>query len=65
VSHFAGCQHVSVDEAWMIGDNLEYDIKAAQKLGVFGIWVDWRGKGLPESTNIQPDRIIQTIAELL
>ena len=56
---------VAATEAWMIGDNLEFDVEGAQRLGIFGIWVDWRGVGLPESLQIQPDRIIKTLGELL
>ena len=56
---------VAAAEAWMVGDNLEHDIGGAQKLGIFGIWVDWRCTGLPDSTTIQPDRIINTLSDLL
>lgn len=52
-------------EAWMVGDNLEWEIAAPQKLGIRGIWVDWAGNGLPESTTVRPDRIIRAISELL
>ena len=41
-------------EAWMVGDNLEWEIAAPQKLGIRGIWVDWAGNGLPESTTVRP-----------
>lgn len=56
---------VDPSEAWMIGDRLEDDIKPAQKLGIYAIWVDWRGEGLPESSTVQPDRIIRKLVELL
>lgn len=52
-------------EAWMVGDRLEHDVKPAQKLGIYAIWVDWRGEGLPESSTVQPDRIIRKLSELL
>jgi putative hydrolase of the HAD superfamily len=51
-------------EAWMVGDNLIWDIEAPQKLGIKGIWVDFAYQGLPEGYPIQPDRIIHSIAEL-
>ena len=57
--------NVTAPEACMIGDDLERDIGGAQKLGIFGIWVDWRGGGLPKPTHIQPDGIIKTPSELL
>jgi len=56
---------VDPSEAWMVGDRLEHDVKPAQKLGIYAIWVDWRGEGLPESSTVQPDRIIQKLSELL
>lgn len=54
----------SVD-AWMVGDDLERDIAGAQSAGIYAIWVDWRGRGLPESTGVKPDRTIRTISELV
>lgn len=57
--------NVAAQETWMVGDDLERDIGGAQRLGIFGIWLDWRGVGLPESSMVRPDRIIQSISELL
>ncbi len=56
---------VTPQESWMIGDNLEHDVGGAQKVGIFGIWVDWRGTGLPESTTVRPDIIITKLSDLL
>ena len=56
---------VDPSKTWMVGDRLEHDIKPAQKLGIYAIWVDWRGEGLPESSTVQPDRIIRRLSELL
>jgi putative hydrolase of the HAD superfamily len=52
-------------EAWMVGDNLEWEVVIPQRLGMFAIWLDVAGKGLPESNSIHPDRIIRTLPELL
>lgn len=52
-------------EVWMVGDRLEDDIGGAQSVGIYAIWVDWRGGGLPKSSDVQPDRIIRTLLELL
>ena len=49
----------------MVGDSLEWDIAPAQKLGIYGIWVDWRNEGLLESATVKPDRIITAISELV
>jgi putative hydrolase of the HAD superfamily len=57
--------NVMAAEAWMVGDDLERDVEASQKLGIYGIWMDWKGEGLPESTTVQPDKVIKTLSELL
>lgn len=51
-------------EAWMVGDNLEWDVAAPQQLGMSGIWVDFAGTGLPAFSPVRPDRIIRTLSEL-
>jgi putative hydrolase of the HAD superfamily len=53
------------DEVWMVGDNLEWDVVAPQKLGIFSIWLDFAGTGLPEGSTVRPDRIIRSLTELL
>ena len=63
--HALGKLRVSPEKAWMVGDNLEWDVAGAQKAGIFAIWVDWRGEGLPELSTVEPDRIIRNISELL
>ena len=52
-------------DAWMVGDNLEADIRGAQQVGVHAIWVDPAGDGLLEGTPVRPDRIICSLSELL
>lgn len=51
--------------AWMIGDNLEWEVRVPQQLGLYTVWVDFAAKGLPPDAPAQPDRIIHTLAELL
>lgn len=53
------------DQAWSAGDNLEWDVGAPQRLGVHGVWVDYRRGGLPAGTPVRPDRIIHALSELL
>ena len=57
--------NASPSEASMVGDNLEWDVAAPQRLGIFGIWNDYARTGLPSATAILPDRIIHTITELV
>ena len=52
-------------EAWMVGDNLEWEVAIPQHLGMYAIWLDFAGTGLPASSSIRPDRIIRTLPELL
>jgi putative hydrolase of the HAD superfamily len=56
---------VTASETWMIGDNLEWEVEAPQRLGIYSIWMDVHGEGLPPGTTIKPDRIIRSLAELL
>jgi len=56
---------VEARETWMVGDNLEWEVAAPQALGIYAIWHDHLGDGLPENSPIKPDRIIRSIAELL
>ena len=63
-NHTLECLEVTAGEAWMVGDNLYADVGGAQAVGIYGVWVDWRGNGLPDNTPAIPDRIIQSIAEL-
>ena len=52
-------------DAWMVGDNLEWEVAAPQRLGICGIWIDPSGAGLPSSTTVHPDRIIRSLTDLL
>ena len=52
-------------DAWMVGDNLEWEVATPQRLGLRGIWVDWAGVGLPDGTSVRPDRIVRAISELV
>jgi putative hydrolase of the HAD superfamily len=56
---------MSPKDVWMVGDNLEWDVAAPQRLGIFGIWHDFLGTGLPEGSTVRPNRIIRTLPELL
>ena len=56
---------VTAPETWMVGDNLEWEVEAPQRLGIYAIWIDVHGEGLPENSGIRPDRIIRSLTELL
>jgi len=56
---------VAPQGAWMIGDHLEWEVRVPQRLGMYAIWVDFAGAGLPESSTVRPDRIIHSLRELI
>jgi len=56
---------VSADEAWMIGDNFEWEIAAPQRLGIKGVWLDHRGAGVPADATVQPFLVIRSWSELM
>ncbi len=55
---------VQPHETWMVGDNLEWEVVAPQRLGIRAIWHDSLGRGLPAGTTARPDRIIRSLHEL-
>lgn len=56
---------VEPHETWMVGDHLEWEVAAPQRLGIFAIWHDAAGRGLPAGSPVRPDRVIRAISELL
>ena len=56
---------VTAADTWMVGDNLEWEVVAPQRLGIYSIWIDVHGDGLPPGSPIRPDRIIRSLTELL
>jgi putative hydrolase of the HAD superfamily len=56
---------VTPQEAWMVGDDVAFDIAVPQKLGMMAIWIDPARRGLPEKSSVHPDAIIRRLAELL
>ncbi len=56
---------VAAPDTWMIGDNLEWEVVTPQRLGIYAIWMDAHGDGLPQDSPIKPDRIIRSLSELL
>ncbi|MCR9072094.1 MAG: HAD family hydrolase [Alphaproteobacteria bacterium] len=55
----------TVEETWIIGDNLDWEVVVPQRLGFYAIWRDPIGNGLPAGTHAKPDRIVTRLAELL
>jgi putative hydrolase of the HAD superfamily len=62
--HALSVLNCSPSDAWMAGDNLEWDVAAPMRLGIWGIWVDRHDTGLPAEPPVKPDRIVRAISEL-
>ena len=56
---------VAAVDAWMVGDHLEFDVAAPQRLGLRGVWLDRAGAGLPPDTDVVPHRIVRDLAGML
>ncbi|MDA0220709.1 MAG: HAD family hydrolase [Proteobacteria bacterium] len=63
--HLMACFGTTPDTTWVVGDNLDWEIVAPQKLGMFAIWCDAHRRGLPEGCGVVPDRIVHELSELL
>jgi putative hydrolase of the HAD superfamily len=63
--HAMAALGVGPQDTWMVGDNLEWEVVAPQRLGIYAIWYDGYGIGLPPDSPIRPDRIIRSLPELL
>lgn len=50
---------------WMVGDNLDWEIEPCRRLGLYTVWVDLRGQGLPVGAAVEPHRTVRAIAELI
>jgi putative hydrolase of the HAD superfamily len=57
-----GC---AASDAWMVGDNYEWEVEAPQKLGLCGIWYDPFDAGIPAHAIAKPTRVIKRLGELL
>ncbi len=64
-THALAALRVTARETWMVGDNLEWEVAAPQRLGIHAIWHDGYGTGLPSDCPVRPDRIIRRLSELL
>jgi putative hydrolase of the HAD superfamily len=56
---------VEASDAWMVGDNYEWEVVAPQQLGMCGIWYDPFDAGVPAHATQQPSRIIKRLGELV
>ena len=52
-------------QTWIVGDNLEWEVAAPQRLGIHAVWYDPNDTGLPQGSAVRPDRIVRSLRELL
>jgi len=49
----------------MIGDNLEWDVGGAERVGIAGVWLD-RGAGVaPPSGSVSPRHVVRSLDEVI
>jgi putative hydrolase of the HAD superfamily len=56
---------VGAVDAWMVGDHLEFDVAAPQRLGLRGVWLDRAGAGLPATADVVPHRVVRDLSAML
>lgn len=64
-SYALAALNVRSDEAWMVGDNLLADIEGAQRAGILAVWIDAHGIGLDTRDGVTPDRVVNSLDDLL
>ena len=57
--------NVAAEETWMASVNMEFDVIAPMKLGIYGIWVDTNRIGLEQHNGFSPDLVVESISELV
>ena len=62
--HALATMSAPAEETWFIGDNVEWDVAAPQRHGMFGVWVSL-GRTLPQDAPAEPDHIVERIGDLL
>jgi len=53
------------DQTWIVGDNLEWEVLAPSQLGLWTVWVDRTGNGVPADSLARPDQVIPVLSDLL
>jgi putative hydrolase of the HAD superfamily len=53
------------NEAVMVGDNLDADIRGAQEVGIYGVWINRRASpDMEKQEGVQPDASLSSLSEL-
>jgi putative hydrolase of the HAD superfamily len=59
--HALETMNADADATWMIGDNLEWDVRAPRRVGINSVWVKREPSGAPEESEYP---VVRSIAEL-
>lgn len=51
-------------ETWIVGDNLEWEVRTPQRLGLTAVWCDGFGLGLPADAGCTPEHVVVSLSEL-
>jgi putative hydrolase of the HAD superfamily len=51
-------------DAWMVGDDIRYDIAPCRALGIFSVWVNGNSDTAHLAESVRPDKIIKSISEI-
>ncbi|HEY3297528.1 MAG TPA: HAD family hydrolase [Armatimonadota bacterium] len=62
--HILSGMNTDPNEAWMVGDNLQWDVFGPQQVGMQGIWYNRSRIELPADSGVKPDRVISRLGEL-
>jgi len=63
--HAVDALNTTIEDCWIVGDNLEWEIKVPAKLGFRTVWHDFADAGLPAVSDAKPHHIITTLPQLL
>jgi putative hydrolase of the HAD superfamily len=56
---------IAPGDAVMIGDNLEWDVGGAERVGIAGIWLDRGGGNAPASGPVSPRHAVRSLDEVI
>jgi len=63
--HAVNALNTTTEDCWIVGDNLEWEVKAPAKLGFRTVWHDFSDTGLPAASDAKPHHIITALPQLL
>jgi putative hydrolase of the HAD superfamily len=56
---------IAPGDAVMIGDNLEWDVGGAERVGIAGVWLDRAGGDAPPSGPVSPRHVVRSLDEVI